>query len=312
MICTKCNNVNEKTLLAYERGSLCHICYPVNNISRGEIEIAEWIQSIYSGDIQRNVRNVIAPKELDIYIPNKNFAIEHNGLYWHSEERLGANYHVDKMNECREKNIHLFQIFSDEWEERSDILKSMIAYRLGLCSRRVHARNCDVVDVNSKQEKEFFDRCHIAGYVTSKKCIGLRERNTGELVAAISVRSPFVKKHKGKLEIARFASELNLHVSGGFSKMIKHIVSYALDNNYQSIMTYADLRFGEGNTYGNCGMKEIGNTVVDYHYTNGYERFNRFRFRAQQGMSEKEFAEHSGVWKIYGCGSRLYELKLLK
>lgn len=34
---------------------------------------------------ETNVKNIIPPKELDIYIPDKHIAIECNGIYWHSD-----------------------------------------------------------------------------------------------------------------------------------------------------------------------------------------------------------------------------------
>lgn len=40
-------------------------------------------------------REVIAPKELDIYVPSKKFAIEYNGVAWHSTEKgTPIDYHL--------------------------------------------------------------------------------------------------------------------------------------------------------------------------------------------------------------------------
>jgi len=38
-------------------------------------------------------------------------------------------------------------------------------------------------------------------------------------------------------------------------------------------------------------------------------RYDRFRFRAQSGKSEKEVAQENKVYRIYGCGNYLYEYK---
>ena len=46
-----------------------------------EEEVLEFIKSIYHGIIKLNDRTVLNPKELDIYIPDKQLAIEVDGLY---------------------------------------------------------------------------------------------------------------------------------------------------------------------------------------------------------------------------------------
>ena len=41
--------------------------------------------------IKRNDRTVLLGKELDFYIPDKKYAFEIDGLYWHSEFAGGIN-----------------------------------------------------------------------------------------------------------------------------------------------------------------------------------------------------------------------------
>ena len=49
-------------------------------------EFIDFITSIYPGEIQTSVRNVIPKGEIDIYLPELKIGIEYNGLYWHSEK----------------------------------------------------------------------------------------------------------------------------------------------------------------------------------------------------------------------------------
>lgn len=44
-------------------------------------EVVEYIKSIYNGDIIENYRQLIAPREVDIYIPSAKVAIEFNGTF---------------------------------------------------------------------------------------------------------------------------------------------------------------------------------------------------------------------------------------
>jgi G:T-mismatch repair DNA endonuclease (very short patch repair protein) len=68
-----------------------------------EREVYEFILSLYNKEIIRNDRTVLNGKELDIYLPDYNLAIEFNGLYWHSEDYVGKNYHLNKTIECEKK-----------------------------------------------------------------------------------------------------------------------------------------------------------------------------------------------------------------
>ena len=60
----------------------CPDCYK-NIKSFEELQVFDYIKSIYNGNILHNNRLVISPLELDIYIPEKNFAVEFDGLYYH-------------------------------------------------------------------------------------------------------------------------------------------------------------------------------------------------------------------------------------
>ena len=69
----------------------CELCTKLSsentdNYKNTTIEI--FIQDIlkkYNIKFETNIRNLIYPYELDIYIPEKNIAIECNGIYWHCD-----------------------------------------------------------------------------------------------------------------------------------------------------------------------------------------------------------------------------------
>ena len=69
-----------------------------------------------------NTKKVIAPKELDIWIPSIRTAIEFNGLEWHSEARSKDSLRDFKKHLiCSSRGIRLIQIFSDEnWKQILD------------------------------------------------------------------------------------------------------------------------------------------------------------------------------------------------
>jgi hypothetical protein len=65
--------------------------------------------------------------EYDIYLPSKHLAIEYHGLIWHSERySTGARDH-EKFLLAKSRGDRLIQIYSDEWRDKQEIMKEMLA-----------------------------------------------------------------------------------------------------------------------------------------------------------------------------------------
>ena len=112
-----------------------------NHTSISEKEISDFIKSICNYEILENDRNIISPKELDIYIPQKNLAIEFDGLYFHSTKfGKDSDYHLGKTLACEEKGIRLIHIFEDEWLFKRQIVESIIKSALGIYKQKIFAR----------------------------------------------------------------------------------------------------------------------------------------------------------------------------
>lgn len=274
--------------------------------SKGEKEVASFVKSIYNGKVIENDREVIQPKELDIYIPEKHFAIEYNGLYWHSEKN-GCNqtYHLNKTRKCTEQGIRLLHIYSDEWRDKKEIVKSMIASALGVYDRKIFARNCTVKEVkNKKVVEKLFNENHLQGTVSKyEKAIGLFYGK--ELVQCCL----FGKQHFGKtneIELYRMVTLKNVQVLGGFSKLMKH-------SGYNKVMSYVSLRTFNASGYYNSGWKLIHIAKPSYCYTDGFDTYSRHLFKKDKclkrftnvtdGMTEKEMTTKNGFYKVWDCGT---------
>jgi hypothetical protein len=303
--CNLCDRKIIKKFCNLINSPLCPSCS--SGKSGEEQELYNFILSLNVA-ANRNCRDII-DREIDIYIPSKQFAIEYNGLYWHTEDKVGQKYHSEKSMACSAKNIKMFHIFSDEWKNKRSIVESMIRHRLNISENIIYASKCSVKETESnKVLSDFFDKTHISGHTNFTK--GFYLQKDGEIVCALTLRTAFHKKYENMIEIARFSSKLNTSVVGGFSRLLKYAKIWAKQNGYLKIFTYADLRFGEGRVYEKNGFQFLGKTRLDYWYTDGKSRFNRFQYRAQNGKTEKQVAEGAGVSKIYGCGSNTYEYLL--
>lgn len=304
--CRTCQSQTTRTLLQLAKGTMCWKC---NARSKEEKDIQKFLEE-NNVKFERNTRSIIHPYELDFYLPEHNFAIEFNGLYWHCELNKNKDYHKNKTEKCRDEDIQLFHIFEDEWRDKKEIVKSMILQRLKLSKIKIPARKCNIEELESKKAREFLNNSHIDGFTNSKKYFCLKYNE--EVVCLLSVREPFHKsKYPNTLEISRFSSKINTIVQGGFSKLLKYVKEWAISNNCEKIITYADLRFGNGEVYDkNSDFQFLQETDINYWYTDYTQRYNRFKFRAQPNKSEKMVAEENGVYKIYGCSSKLFEMKL--
>ena len=255
-----------------------------------------------------NNKKIIKPYELDIYLPEINIAFEFNGLYWHNEQNRGKTYHDDKTHFAISASIKLMHVFEDEWRVKRDIVKSMIAARLGVFERKLGARQCVVREITKQERIKFFNENHVDGDVPSKIAYGLFSP-AGDLVSALSLRVPEKKKKYDAMEVARFAVAKNTSVSGALGKLSKHALSQA----GKQLMTYVDLRFGSTQeTWERAGWKCIGETPVRWWWTNDSKRYNRRKFKAdkKRGMSEKQVAEEAGVKRIYGCKNLVFTLNV--
>lgn len=298
------HNIEAKPVNSYER--------KIKKISGEEQKLYEFVSSIYKGEIQQSNRSILNGKELDIFIPSKNLAIEYNGLYshhyrpWEDKEGLkkDSKYHLFKTLECEKKNIQLLQFYSDEWNFKSNILKNIIQSKLGL-NEKVYARKCNITEVDTYTKNSFLNEYHIQGEDKSSIKLGLIHNE--ELVCIMT----FAKSRFNKFydwELTRFCVKGGISVIGGFSKLLKAFMEVYKG----SIISYADRRYSNGNVYSKNGFTLIGVNKPSYYYVdkNFIRRVNRMKFQKKYigayECTEYEKAREMGFEKIWDCGTLAY------
>lgn len=295
---------NTKYIKNYEVDKIKHysetfIC------SHDEEYIFNYIRSIYSGTIIQRTRKVISPYELDIYIPEKNLAIEYNGVYWHSiNAGMDKKYHLNKTLMCEEKGIRLIHIFQNEWKDHSDICKSIIASALGIYDKKLYARNCNIKEVSLNDSIQFLEENHIQGSVKSEYQLGLYNNN--ELVQLITIGKSRYKK--GEYELLRMCTKANTQVIGGFSKLMKH-------QPYKEIYSYIDRSKFNGVGYYKSNYEFVSNTAISYYYWSALTgKLNRLVCQKHKlvkllgekfdnSKTESQNMIDAGFYQIYDCGN---------
>ena len=311
--CNKCGRYFTKEANSLLQGNGCP--YHYLNASKSEDEIADFIKN-KGFAIIRNDRSILDNKhELDIYIPDKQFAIEFDGVFWHNEVNKPINYHLDKTEECKKKGIRLIHIFEDEWLDKSNIWKSMLNNLLGLNENRIFARKCKIKEVSMDESKNFLEENHLQGYCHSQIRYGLYYNNKLVSLMTFGKTRHFIGNSSHQFELLRFCNKLNTSVIGAASRLFKYFIKTVKPNN---IVSYADKRWSNGNLYEKLRFHKYNESKPNYYYVIGNRRKNRFNFRKSilvkkyncpQDMSEHEFCKSKGWYRIYDCGCLCYEWK---
>lgn len=285
----------------------CKKCVGIQpNRSLKEQEVAEYVSTLI--DIECNIR--IDNKEADILIPSKNLAIEFDGIYHHSVENgKDKLYHINKTKHFNELGYDLIHVFEDEWNYKQEIVKSVIRNKLGIITNKVFARKCTVKEISTEEARAFIDTYHLYGYKKAKVKLGLFYNN--ELIQVMTFSTGNHSRKQNGWEIDRFATKFDYQVIGGASKLFKHFIK---NHNPEEIISYADLRYGEGNVYKQLGFELLGNTQPSYYYVKGTKRIHRYALRKTKeenlsGKTEFELRAEQGYCRIYDCGHNKWQWK---
>jgi hypothetical protein len=292
------------------KGKGCPSC--AHSISKPENELYEFLLNYFSeSEIKRKVKSILKNnKEIDIYIPSKKVGIEYNGIRWHSEE-FGKDkyYHLNKLEEAKEKGITLIQVFEDEFLKHKDIVFSKLSHILG-CDRgllKVMARKCVVKEIRKSVAEEFLNVYHIQGYASATVYLGCFYKE--KLIGVMTL----LNDGNGSWNLTRFASDTNLVCQGVGGKLFKYFLR---NYNPTEVKTFLDRRWEhnvDNNVYIKMGFVVDKYEAPDYMYTDGHggDREHKFGFRKQVlnrkyglplSMTENEMVKELGYFKVWNCG----------
>lgn len=215
----------------------CPECYR-NTRAITEGKFSSEIARFYSGEIIRNTRKIIPPYELDIFIPEYNLAIEFNGIYWHSEEIRGKDYHKHKTDLCEEKGIRLIHIFEHEWKGRPDACLSLIRSALGIYGQEIDVSDCEFVKLSFSEYFDFLQENDLSFIKKSSEMFGLK--CSDEIVAVVGFR-------KSKMECYCVKNDTKIDFLGvdAIRKMGKSKVSFLMDRSKHHVSEFPAFRISK-------------------------------------------------------------------
>lgn len=218
-------------------------------------------------------------------------------------------------------NIHIIQIYSDEWINKQAIVKSRIRNIFKNNNTKIYARKCEIREVAVDTKNAFLEQNHIQGKDRSKIKLGLYYKD--ELVSLMTFNKPRLAIGKNKeiaedtYELLRFCSALNTNIVGGASRLFKHFIKIYKP---KEVYSFADNRWSSlnMNLYKAIDFQYISVSSQGYYYTNDFQtRLHRFNFNktrlAKQGYdiskTETQIMKENGYHIIWDCGVARYSYK---
>jgi len=271
--------------------------------SKAELEILSWVHSIGYPNAAKLRQG---GKELDIFIPELNIGIEYNGLYWHSEIHKDKNYHLDKTNHFKELGVRVIHVFEHEWRDRNFQVKSFLRSALNKNDNKVGARKCTFKEIDNKTAKDFLNQYHIqGGPLHIALAIGSYYKDDLISVATFGPHH----RNRGQFTLNRFAGKEGWTIQGCLSKVTKMAL-----NKYDSLISWCDLRWSDGNGYERSGWVKEELLKPDYFYTQDFigviskQSRKKSAVNTPETMTEKDHALLDGLFRIYDCGKVRYKV----
>lgn len=309
--CPVCNDAPRKwTDEGAEYYVTCGKTSCMRKSSGGERELREFIASNTVHGVIPNHR--IDNVEFDVFIPDLSLAFEYNGLYWHSEEKKGKNFHVEKSEFAGSKGIQLVHVWEDDWVYKRGIVESIVLNKLGK-SEKIYARKCEIVVPTSKETKEFMKNNHLQGASNDSIRFGLM--HDGELVSVMTFgKTRMITNRKEGFELLRFSNKKGISVTGGASRLLKQFIR---KHSPDKLLSYANTDISNGNLYEQLGFVKIKQTIPGYWWCADGRKYHRSNFMKHQlvsqgfdeKMTERQIMESRGYFRVFDSGNFLFEYK---
>lgn len=283
----------------------CPTCFPLNRSSE-EQRVHELLRS-HNIEFMMNTRQVIPPRELDIFIPSANLAIEINGVYWHHDTGTMLPLR-DKTRLACAAGVQLLHFWDFEINNKFDIVANIIKAKLKLHTK-THARKLDVSAISSQEAAHFLNTHHLAGFARASIYLALKDGPTIKAVASFAANR---FKKDGTWELVRFASDGA--IVGGLSKLIAKFRSSV----QAPLVSFADARLSTGEVYEKIGFQLNGLSKPNYFYARGSKRLHRQQAMKHklvsllpdfnEALSEHDNMTNAGWLRCFDCGSYKFTL----
>jgi hypothetical protein len=320
--CTKHDAEWRQAADGHAKYNPCGLC--TKHLSRGEDQVFRFLSNLTRAE-QRN-RSILRPKELDIYLPDANMAVEYCGEYHHSagakdEEPIARKKHIAKYRACKEQGIRLITLWESEWKERNYAVRRLLRNAVGRSKGKLMARKCELRRVSTQEARPFYERYHPQGGAGHGEHYALFWK--GKMVACMRFVLGANDRGAGAgnrtWTLGRYATRIT--VAGAASRLFK---AFLQDFEPPVVKSFSDNRFFDGGMYeqlGFCLEAEVGEDYVVWSPKLGilpkphYQRRVLHKRLAEHGLDERfdhetdprteaEMTYLMGARRLYDCGKK--------
>lgn len=238
--CNKCQEKQfaiHKFVYQWRKNGGCEMCTILMPHREGVIKNTTtelFVQKIledHNIEFETSNRKVIGPKELDIYIPSKNIAIEVNGLYWHNIDHKAKEDHLTKYQLCKSKGIRLISIWEDWLKSHPDLVEDLVKKSLGIYNSPNEASlTAKIILPGTARKFMELNSLHYTHIDPTYKCIGLYD---GSDLISILVSSGS--------DIIAWCDKIG---TGGINTF-KYLFDFLRNNNGSNISEYTYITFND-------------------------------------------------------------------
>lgn len=295
-----------------------------SSTSQYELEIINILKDFnFTGSITQSYRpDWLQGRELDIFIPSLNIAIEFNGTVFHhssNTEHINSffkttckdkSYHYNKWKTCFDNGVILISVYDFYWKDiiKKEIYKSKFHHALGL-DNKIYARKCEIKVIPNSVASSFYLENHLEGSGFNYKGLvsyGLYNNDILVMCASIGdIYNQSSKLYYKKLQ--RICTSKFTTVVGGISKLTKYMTSIHGAFNYQITLDSG------GSTLKLTPKLDIKSLRYFWVHPVSLEFYNRnycqksllekhFEAPIEAGDTENSYMERLGYLKVYDSG----------
>ena len=199
------------------------------------------------------------------------------------------------QNLNKDKGLKFINIWEDVWSKKPRQVLNRILSLSGK-NKRIHGRKTKVLKLDKPTADLFLNENHLQGAVSSRYKFGLFVNDELLAVATFSaLRKMNHTENYKSIELIRFAVKGGFSITGGLSKLIKHLSLLLKPND---LMTYADKDWSTGAAYYKLNFDQVD--VIEPQYFNLDEDLNRSLNKGTQETKNRQ---------VFNTGSIKFILK---
>lgn len=212
---------------------------------------------------------------------------------------LNNNFTPQEFNLLRNlknnEGLKFINIWEDVWLNKPRQVINRILSLSGK-NKRIHGRKTKVFKIDKPTSDLFLNENHLQGAVSSRYKLGLFINDELLAVATFSaIRKMNHTENYKSVELIRFAVKGGFSITGGLSKLIKHLALLLKPND---LMTYADKDWSNGAAYYKLNFNQVD--VIEPQY---------FTLDKNLKRSLKKGSDENSNLEVFNTGSIKFILK---